>query len=248
MAAGIVISQGAPEVVGNTIEGQSGRGLVVGAAMVASIVIAWSSILRRNVPRHEAFMIRAYALGQGAGTQALVLGPWIGLTLFGAFTGSWALMFVFQSKSVGQYAASGIGFVVAFVGTLGMVAAEVMLSGEQLAGTDTRLSLELGGKAANVIFDDAPIDQAGHLLLPTPALPPERSHRGADQLARLDQGSVGGVGRGGALDVRAKTINDAMKIAAAEISFQSVTYSPFIVVMPRLAVQLPGALVRKVRA
>ncbi len=30
----------------------------------------------------------------------------------------------------------------------------------QLAGTDTRLSLELGGKAANVIFDDAPIDQA----------------------------------------------------------------------------------------
>ncbi|HJR92268.1 MAG TPA: aldehyde dehydrogenase family protein [Acidimicrobiia bacterium] len=29
-----------------------------------------------------------------------------------------------------------------------------------LAGTDTRLSLELGGKAAHVIFDDAPIDQA----------------------------------------------------------------------------------------
>jgi len=30
----------------------------------------------------------------------------------------------------------------------------------QLAGRDTRLSLELGGKAAHVIFDDAPIDQA----------------------------------------------------------------------------------------
>ncbi|MGH8912854.1 MAG: aldehyde dehydrogenase family protein [Acidimicrobiia bacterium] len=30
----------------------------------------------------------------------------------------------------------------------------------QLAGTDTRLSLELGGKAAHVIFDDAPLDQA----------------------------------------------------------------------------------------
>ena len=29
-----------------------------------------------------------------------------------------------------------------------------------LAGTGTRLTLELGGKAANVIFDDAPIDQA----------------------------------------------------------------------------------------
>jgi hypothetical protein len=54
--------------------------LVVAAAMVASIVIAWSSILRRDVRRHEAFMIRAYALGQGAGTQALVLGPWMLLT------------------------------------------------------------------------------------------------------------------------------------------------------------------------
>ncbi|MGH3342825.1 MAG: aldehyde dehydrogenase family protein [Carbonactinosporaceae bacterium] len=29
-----------------------------------------------------------------------------------------------------------------------------------LAGTRTRLTLELGGKAANVVFDDAPIDQA----------------------------------------------------------------------------------------
>jgi aldehyde dehydrogenase (NAD+) len=29
-----------------------------------------------------------------------------------------------------------------------------------LAGTDKRLSLELGGKAANIVFDDAPIDQA----------------------------------------------------------------------------------------
>lgn len=30
----------------------------------------------------------------------------------------------------------------------------------QLAGSDTRLSLELGGKAAHVVFDDAPLDQA----------------------------------------------------------------------------------------
>jgi aldehyde dehydrogenase (NAD+) len=29
-----------------------------------------------------------------------------------------------------------------------------------LAGTGTRLTLELGGKAANVVFDDAPVDQA----------------------------------------------------------------------------------------
>lgn len=54
--------------------------LLVGAGMAASILIAWRSILRRQVARHEAFMIRAYALGQGAGMQAVVLGPWMLLT------------------------------------------------------------------------------------------------------------------------------------------------------------------------
>ena len=29
-----------------------------------------------------------------------------------------------------------------------------------LAGTGKQLTLELGGKAANVVFDDAPVDQA----------------------------------------------------------------------------------------
>lgn len=51
--------------------------LAVACAMIAAILIAWRSILRRNVARHEAFMIRAYALGQGAGTQAVVLLPWM---------------------------------------------------------------------------------------------------------------------------------------------------------------------------
>ena len=51
--------------------------LTVGSAMVVAIVIAWRSILRRQVNRHEAFMIRAYALGQGAATQAFVLLPWM---------------------------------------------------------------------------------------------------------------------------------------------------------------------------
>lgn len=60
-----------------------------------------------------------------------------GLVMFDIAAMSWALAFVFQSKSVGQYAASGLGFIVAFVGTLGMVAAEVMLSGQQLAQVDT---------------------------------------------------------------------------------------------------------------
>jgi aldehyde dehydrogenase (NAD+) len=30
----------------------------------------------------------------------------------------------------------------------------------QLAGTDRRMTMELGGKAANIVFDDAPLDQA----------------------------------------------------------------------------------------
>jgi hypothetical protein len=51
--------------------------LVVSSAMIASILIAWWSIVRRDATRHEAFMIRAYALGHGAGTQALVLLPWM---------------------------------------------------------------------------------------------------------------------------------------------------------------------------
>lgn len=51
--------------------------LIVASAMIASIGIAWSSILRRDIARHEAFMIRAYAFGQGAGTQVLVLLPWM---------------------------------------------------------------------------------------------------------------------------------------------------------------------------
>jgi hypothetical protein len=51
--------------------------LCAGAAMVGSILIAWRRILQRNVPSHEAWMIRAYALAQGAGTQVLVLLPWM---------------------------------------------------------------------------------------------------------------------------------------------------------------------------
>lgn len=54
--------------------------MLVGAAMVTAILLGWSSILRRDLRRHEAWMIRAYALAQGAGTQVLVLGPWIVLT------------------------------------------------------------------------------------------------------------------------------------------------------------------------
>lgn len=49
--------------------------LVVGVAMAAALVLWVRAILRRDVRSHEAWMIRAYALGQGAGMQAVLMLP-----------------------------------------------------------------------------------------------------------------------------------------------------------------------------
>jgi hypothetical protein len=40
-------------------------------------VLGTAAILRRDVPAHEAWMMRAYALGLGAGTQVLTGLPWL---------------------------------------------------------------------------------------------------------------------------------------------------------------------------
>ena len=53
-----------------------------------------------------------------------------GLVLFDIGAMIWAMVFVFKCQSTGQYAIASIGFVAAFVGTLGMVAIEVMLGGQ----------------------------------------------------------------------------------------------------------------------
>ena len=50
--------------------------LLVGAGMAISIVLAWNTIRRKNISAHRAWMMRAYALGQGAGTQALIFVPY----------------------------------------------------------------------------------------------------------------------------------------------------------------------------
>jgi uncharacterized membrane protein len=47
--------------------------LVFGSAMVGSIVLGFTAIRRGDVRRHRAWMMRGYALGLGAGTQALTL-------------------------------------------------------------------------------------------------------------------------------------------------------------------------------
>ena len=44
--------------------------LVVGTVMAGGIVMAFVAVRRRDIARHRAWMIRAYALGLAAGTQA----------------------------------------------------------------------------------------------------------------------------------------------------------------------------------
>jgi len=56
--------------------------LVFGAAMVACILLGVRAIARRRFIAHGSWMTRAYAIGMGAGTQAIVLIP--GAIIFGA--------------------------------------------------------------------------------------------------------------------------------------------------------------------
>lgn len=55
--------------------------LVVCSAMVTSIMLGFTAIRRRDIVAHRAWMVRAYALAVGAGTQVFTQG--IGEGLFG---------------------------------------------------------------------------------------------------------------------------------------------------------------------
>jgi hypothetical protein len=50
--------------------------VVFGSLMI--VAIAWGAVAlgRRDFVRHGRWMLRAYAVGMGAGTQALILLPW----------------------------------------------------------------------------------------------------------------------------------------------------------------------------
>ena len=72
--------------------------LFFGAAMAASIVLGFIAIRERKVAQHQAWMRRAYAIGLGAGTQALTqiplvmtLGKLEPNTLALAMGGAWLL-------------------------------------------------------------------------------------------------------------------------------------------------------------
>ena len=55
----------------------AGFRVVFGTAMFLSIVLGLAAIRRRDIARHRAWMMRGYAIGLGAGTQALTQLPWI---------------------------------------------------------------------------------------------------------------------------------------------------------------------------
>lgn len=81
--------------------------ILVGISMVIFIILGLSSVLKKRIMQHKAWMIRAYALGQGAGTQVLIIIPWLltvgepmGLTrdilmslawVINVFIGEWAI-------------------------------------------------------------------------------------------------------------------------------------------------------------
>ncbi len=51
--------------------------VLVATAMTGCLVLGFITILKRKISVHRAWMIRAYALGQGAGTQVITLLPYM---------------------------------------------------------------------------------------------------------------------------------------------------------------------------
>ncbi len=54
-----------------------GLRLVFGSAMAASLLLGLDAVRRRDFARHRDWMMRAYAIGMGAGTQVIVYIPWL---------------------------------------------------------------------------------------------------------------------------------------------------------------------------
>jgi uncharacterized membrane protein len=50
--------------------------LVVGFAMAAFLILGVAAIVRRDIAHHQAWMMRSFALGLGAGTQVFTHIPW----------------------------------------------------------------------------------------------------------------------------------------------------------------------------
>ncbi|MFV2197798.1 DUF2306 domain-containing protein [Nocardiopsis sp. LOL_012] len=48
-----------------------------GSAMALFLVLGFAAVRRRDIAGHRAWMVRAYAIGQGAGTQVFTHLPWV---------------------------------------------------------------------------------------------------------------------------------------------------------------------------
>lgn len=51
--------------------------LVFGSIMAAALVLGFVTVRRREFAAHRAWMMRAYAIAQGAGSQAVLFGIWM---------------------------------------------------------------------------------------------------------------------------------------------------------------------------
>lgn len=50
--------------------------LIVGVAMLVSLILGYKAIKNKNIKSHSEWMLRAYAIGMGAGTQVITHLPW----------------------------------------------------------------------------------------------------------------------------------------------------------------------------
>lgn len=51
--------------------------LIVGVAMLISLILGYKAIKDKNIKSHSEWMLRGYAIGMGAGTQVVTNLPWI---------------------------------------------------------------------------------------------------------------------------------------------------------------------------
>jgi uncharacterized membrane protein len=50
--------------------------LIFGSGMAVALILGVTTVLKGNIPAHKAWMLRAYAIGMGAGTQVFTHLPW----------------------------------------------------------------------------------------------------------------------------------------------------------------------------
>ncbi len=51
--------------------------LIFGFGMIAAILLGLRAVQRRDITRHRVWMMRGYAIALGAGTQTVVMMPWV---------------------------------------------------------------------------------------------------------------------------------------------------------------------------